>query len=183
MIEMWDEPRLPGRFRCAETSAILQIEAPAVPNEIEFLGRGWRAKREFHVTLLGSEAMEKIRAAAADEVVRIVRRLARSPRMSVQPGTAFWILEEPPQATIAVECAVHGAAWFYQRIDETFRVAIEPPPFHVTLFTAGGGKGIGIHSREAMEELGRRLTSEEEEGLEAAMRSRGAPPRGPSLVV
>lgn len=170
MIALWDEPRLPVRFRVAETSAILQIEAPAIPNEIAFLGRFWRAKREFHVTLLGGEAMERI-SSVTPRPVTTIRRIARQSRIAVEPKSAFWILEEPPQATVILECDVAGAAGFYDRIETSVGVRIDPPPFHITLFTSGSAKGIGVHSREEMRELGSPMNREQTELLAAAIGS------------
>lgn len=170
MIELWDGPRLPVRFRCAETSAILQIEAPAVPNEIAFAGRTWRAKREFHVTLLGGEAMERI-SSATDKPVTTIRRIARQARMAVEPKNSFWTLEEPPVATIIVECDVFGGRSFYDRIETSLGLRIDPPPFHITLFTSGAAKGIGVHTRVELEELGSRLNADQEALLAAAIGS------------
>ena len=170
MIELWGRPRLPVRFRCAETSAILQIEAPAVPNEIAFAGRTWRAKREFHITLLGGEAMVRI-ASATDKPVTTIRRIARQSRMAVEPKDSFWILEEPPVASIIVECDVIGDRGFYDRVETSLGVRLDPPPFHITLFTSGSLKGIGIHSRVELGELGSRLDGEQDARLAAAIGS------------
>ena len=140
------------------SGALLHLNGLTVSRSIHLFEREWQAKREFHVTLLGSSC-------GFDEDA--IQRAAQNVRFEVRPRNEFWLLEEAGSSALVQMCEVQGAAEFYSRLP----AAVEPPPLHVTLYTANTAKGIGVATRAQLEQLGRELSSEERRELLAVIQS------------
>jgi hypothetical protein len=112
---------------------LLPVERLPIAPGIQFDGREWLAKREFHVTLLNEERAKELgrRALSRAKSGLDLRVRLRDEYMRAVKGRAQSILRM---------CDVDAAAELYSRL------GIDPPPLHVTLYTFGDGRGIGIAS-------------------------------------
>lgn len=162
---------LKGRVRVAATSAILSIPPLDLPSTVELSGSHWLAKKELHVTLLGRDAMESIGRGSRGPVV--VRDAAKGMELEVRLTDELWLLEEPPASTIIARAEVPDAAELFAKISDASGAKLEEPPYHVTLFTRGTSRGIGVHSLEELRSAGRELTDAERKRLLDQIRDRG----------
>lgn len=146
-----------GRLSLRGGGAILHFSHPPIPDVIHFRGVAWRAKREFHITLLGSTTMTVLiagRNANADEAIK---RAARNLSFAITLRDEFWQIRERERQTLIRMCDVGGAEELFTRLESDLQTAIERPPYHVTLYTIGTLRGIGLATRAALERLGERL--------------------------
>lgn len=174
---LWPNGLGRGRLLVSPSSAIVRVEAPRIAPRLELAGRAFLAKREFHVTLLGREGSRRLAEAAGGsaQAARLVRKAWRGAAVRIEPGDELWMLDEPPAASIVLECRLQGGETFFETLSAC-GVVLEPPPFHVTLYLSGAGKGIGVHSAGELERLGRRLASHEREVFLLAARGGGTLP-------
>ena len=146
-----------GRFTRRAGGAIVHFEHPPIPDVIRFSGADWRAKREFHVTLAGTTMMRALTPDADDVIKRAARQLA----FTIVPREEFWHVRENETRAIIRMCDVEGAEEFFERMEREMRIAIARPPYHVTLYTIGTLRGIGLPARADLERLGEEIISPE----------------------
>lgn len=127
---------------------ILRISRLHLADELEMLGRSWRAKREHHVTLLNSDATRAVGFSRIDAARTGVR-------FDVHLRDELWIVFEGTAATLIRTCDVPQSASFFRS------VGVPSPPLHVTLYTSGTLRGIGIPTTADLHRMGRRLSAEE----------------------
>jgi len=152
---------LRGRLTRRGGGAILHFDHPPIPDVIRFAGADWRAKREFHVTLAGSTAM----ALMSDDADDVIKRAARRLVFTVTLRDEFWAMREEKMRTIIRMCDVAGAEEFFARIESDLQISIERPPYHVTLYTIGTLRGIGVATRAELERLGTEIAGQERDAL------------------
>jgi hypothetical protein len=150
-----------GRLTRRGGGAIVHFDHPPIPDVIRFAGDDWRAKREFHVTLAGATTMAMLTADADDVIKRAARRVA----FTITPRDEFWHVREEKTRTIIRMCDVGGAEEFFARLETEMDVSIERPPYHVTLYTIGTLRGIGVATRAELERLGAEITGHERDAL------------------
>jgi hypothetical protein len=146
---------------------LVQLEGfPAIASTIALRGDRWKAKKEFHVTLIGSGREEELArgkaAASADEAIDTA---VEGRRFTVRLREEAWRVSRGRERTIIVLCEVEGAEEFFTRLEEVLGSSIERPPYHVTIYTVGSQKGIGLATRKELERKGSRLTPDEMEEL------------------
>src|SRR5258708_5984271 len=146
-----------GRLTRRGGGAIVHFEHPAIPDVIRFAGADWRAKREFHVTLVGTTTMSAL-TIEADEVIK---RAARGLMFTVTPLEELWHVRENETRAIIRMCDVEGAEEFFARLEREMLLAIARPPYHVTLYTIGTLRGIGLPTRLELHRLGERIEGPE----------------------
>jgi hypothetical protein len=151
---------LPGTLFRRPDGAIVYIKL-RIPPQIEFAGRLFQIKGEFHVTLLGREALRLAGLLELPSLGGAIRQAAHGVRFSVEVLDDFRLVERGEAATIVRMCNVGGAEEFFRRFESETGAATARPPYHVTLYTAGTPKGIGLSSPADLERLGRRLGDEE----------------------
>jgi len=149
-----------GRFTRRGGGAIVHFQHPPIPDVIRFGGADWRAKREFHVTLAGTTTMHDV--ADADEMIK---RAAHGISFAVTLRDELWHIRENETQTIIRMCDVEGAEEFFQRLDREMLRAIARPPYHVTLYTIGTLRGIGIPTHVDLHRLGKQIAGPERETL------------------
>jgi len=142
-------------------SVIVPLPFLALPRELQLLELGWHRKAEFHVTVAHTPAIaERIapilgvdETTAADRAWRAITAAIRGAGIGeITLREEFFRIEREGERTLIAMCDVEGLDDLYRRLEEGLRVAVEPPPTHVTLYTSEpGGGGIGIHSREQLE--------------------------------
>jgi hypothetical protein len=146
-----------GRFTRRGGGAIVHFEHPPIPDVIRFDGADWRAKREFHVTLAGTSAI-----ADADE---LVKRAAHRITFAVTLRDELWQVRENETQTIIRMCDVDGAEEFFERLEREMLKAMARPPYHVTLYTIGTLRGIGIPTHVDLHRLGKQIVGPERDTL------------------
>lgn len=128
---------------------------------IEFDGRAFRAKSGFHVTLLGREILTRAGLIDFPDLESAIRSAARGVKFSVDFRDEYWLISEKQAGTIIRMCDVNGADEFYRNFEGQTGQVIERPPYHVTLYTSGTAKGIGVTTAGDLERLGRRLSADD----------------------
>jgi hypothetical protein len=146
-----------GRLTRRGGGAIVHFDHPPIPDVIRFAGADWRAKREFHVTLAGTTAIHGL-TADADEMIK---RATRGLSISVTPRDELWQIRENQTSAIIRMCDVEGAEEFFTRLEGEMLKAIARPPFHVTLYTIGTLRGIGIATHAELHRLGEEIAGPE----------------------
>ncbi len=154
-----------GTLLCRPDGAIVHVVLPPMPPTLDFAGRTFRLKHEFHVTLLGRGILSRAGLLGRPDLGTAIRSAARGMRFSVELDDALWIVEQGDAATIIRMCSVTGSADFYERFETNTGVRIEPPPCHVTLYGSGTAKGIGIATAADLARCGRRLARDDAERL------------------
>jgi len=152
---------LRGRFTRRGGGAIVHFDHPSIPDVIHFAGADWRAKREFHVTLAGTSTMRDLTPNADDVIKRAARRLT----FAVTLRDEFWLMREEKTRTIMRTCDVDGAEEFFAGLERELQTTIERPPYHVTLYTIGTLRGIGVATRAELERLGEPIAGAERDAL------------------
>jgi hypothetical protein len=150
-----------GRLTRHGGSAILHFGHPPIPDVIRFGGEDWRAKREFHVTLTGTTTMQNL----TDDADNIIKGVARGLAFRIALGEELWRVTENETRTIIRMCGVDGAEKFFERLEERLQMVIERPPYHVTLYTIGTLRGIGLASRTDLERMGQKIAGQERTAL------------------
>jgi hypothetical protein len=123
---------------------ILRIPPLVIPPTIHFDDAGWLAKREFHVTMLNTESEESLGK-------RAISAAKRGLRFEVTVRDEHWLLTKGRARSIIRMCDVAGADEFFARL------GVEKPPLHVTLYTIGDRRGIGIATHDELDRIGTRI--------------------------
>lgn len=125
---------------------LLRLPSLRIVPALEWSGRNFVAKREFHVTLLN-------RATAEHSGGESIARAVSGVNFEVRLLDEIWLVEEGSAAAIVRMCEVEGAAALYRAL------AVDRPPLHVTLYLSGTVRGIGLATSADLERLGTRLTA------------------------
>jgi len=152
---------LRGRLTRRGGGAILHFDHPPISDVLRFAGADWRAKREFHVTLAGATTMSLM----TDDADEVIKRAARRLVFTITPRDEFWQVREQNARTIIRMCDVSGAEEFFARLETETHLSIERPPYHVTLYTIGTLRGIGLATRAELERLGQEIAGHERDAL------------------
>lgn len=142
-----------GRFTRRGGGAIVHFEHPPIPDVIRFGGADWRAKREFHVTLAGTTTIPGM-----DEMIR---RAAQGISFAITLRDELWQIRENETQTIIRMCDVEGAEEFFVRLEAEMLRAVARPPYHVTLYTIGTLRGIGVPTHVDLHRLGKPIIDPE----------------------
>jgi hypothetical protein len=145
--------------------ALVHIEIPPLPATIELSGRSFKAKHEFHVTLLGRQILRRAGLLGAAATETSIRHAARGKTFTVELCDDLWILIEGEAATIIRMCNVAGAEDFFVCFESETGMSVERPPYHVTLYTTATSTGIGIASKADLERCGQRLPAAQSDEL------------------
>jgi len=146
-----------GRLTRHGGGAIVHFDHPSIPDVIRFAGEDWRAKREFHVTLTGTTTMHAL-AAEPDDVIK---RAARGLSFTIVLRDELWQVRENDTRTIIRMCDLGGAEEFFERLEGEMQMTIERPPYHVTLYTIGTLRGIGLATRADLAQMGEEIAGME----------------------
>lgn len=146
-----------GTFTRGDDVAFLALPSLELPPALDLFGETWRVKPEFHVTLLGTEALRRAGNEEAD-------RAARGLEFDVRLGQDFYRLDEGDARTLIVLCEVENGDSFFSRLGWR-----EQPPYHVTLYTIGTEIGIGLASHDDLARLGTPIRGAERDILLKAL--------------
>ena len=154
-------------------SVVAAVEIKGLPARIEAVGRSWRRKVEFHMTVLAAAVIEEVGEGDAGiwEVLRallgersvgpiLVTRQVRRARHPDKPGLEALV--------VMVRC--RALKPLYAELSAELGVTLAPPPAHVTLYSTDPKRGIGINDRRQLRERAPVLSDDEQEGVRRAMR-------------
>jgi len=150
-----------GRLTRRSGGAIVYFSHPPIPDVIRFAGADWRAKREFHITLAGSSTMGELPLDTDDIIKRAAHRLT----FNISLRDELWLVREKETRTIIRMCDVVGAEDFFARFERELMTSIERPPYHVTLYTIGTLRGIGLSTRAELEQMGEEIKGAERDAV------------------
>jgi len=154
-----------GRLTRRGGGAIVHFDHAQIPDVIRFAGADWRAKREFHVTLFTAKTIRALTSSEDDVIKRAARRLT----FGVTLRDEVWQVREGVMRSIIRMCDVDGAEELFTRLEAELHTTIERPPYHVTLYTIGTLRGIGLHTHEDLQRCGERIEGLEREALRSAI--------------
>ena len=135
------------------SSVIVPLAIPGLPAEIEALGRTWQRKREFHLTAVAAEVIE--RSQRPDRWERALKCLAGR---AVGPLSAREEIrrvsdpERPDLLTLVVMVDAPGLGPIYQELSAALELELELPPAHVTLYSSDPAEGIGLADQRQLQE-------------------------------
>jgi hypothetical protein len=150
-----------GRLTRHGGGAIVHFDHPSIPDVIRFAGEDWRAKREFHVTLTGTTTMHALTAEPDD----VIKRAAHGLSFTIILRDELWHVRENDTRTIIRLCDLGGAEELFARLEGEMQTTIERPPYHVTLYTIGTLRGIGLATRADLERMGEEIAGPERNTL------------------
>ena len=152
-------------------------EWPALPERLQLDGFDLRRKRELHATIVGHALGTRVRdRMAADAPVRdTVAEAIAGLQWQWERCRSWALLEKRDGGTRRQSLVEHlrmpAMAEFHRRLGALLGETLPVPPPHVTLYTSGGAKGIGLPDEAALERL--RLRAVEEIELPDAIRAPG----------
>jgi hypothetical protein len=123
-------------------------------------GLEWERKHEFHVTAAHTPSIaERIRERlelTADEAEAEAWEAVREAATAASAGAVtlserFFSVRRAEDRTLIRLCDVAGLGELFGEISRRLDVEVEPPPAHVTLYTAPGGEAIGLHTHDELE--------------------------------
>jgi len=152
-------------------------EWPALPEQLSLDGFDLRRKRELHATIVGHALGARVRdRMAADAHVRdAVAEAIAGLQWQWERCRSWALLEKREGGTRRQSLVEHlrmpAMATFHRRLGALLGETLPVPPPHVTLYTSGGAKGIGLPDAPTLERL--RLRTVDEAELPDAIRAPG----------
>ena len=151
-------------------SAIVPVEIDGLPAEIEALGRRWRRKVEFHMTVLAGSVIEETRG-SWDALAGLLGGRSLSP---IRPTRELRLVGRHPQKpglkTIVVMVECPALVEVYRELSAELGADLTPPPAHVTVYSTDPDDGIGISNEEQLRERAPELGEAEQEEVRRSMR-------------
>ena len=144
---------------------------------IVYHGKVFEPKEEVHITVIGSELGRKIieMSSANHEIKeRILKAIAEADWSYSVQGKMHHVVKDkelpsPPAAnkilhaeSIIRMASVPGIQQFYEQLGAIVGIQLEVPPVHVTLYTYGDPRGIGLPNQAAFEEFVREEVAPDE---------------------
>lgn len=135
-------------------------------------GIDFAPKRELHATIVGTALGARVRAALAVAPALRARIDALCAGLDWRwaRGHAWWLLRDdaarPCRASVVEELALPAMARFHAGLGGLLGAALPVPPPHVTLYTAGDARGIGVPDAAAWQRLATRALDAGELGFD-----------------
>lgn len=174
-------------FKEEKGGALLEVTLPALKGQIEFQGKKFVLKPEFHVTLVGfaakldkkakeaamtrGEAMSNTQAGEQVKQALVKAAEGRTFKVSFLPETRR--AKKGEFETIIKMCQVEGLSEYLHAVEAELGLAqgsIELPPTHTTVYTLENGQGIGVSNQAQLNELTTPLMEDEVEELRKAVK-------------
>lgn len=158
-----------GNWRVAEGPPVIdevgRVLLPLSPGDfgmyspvVEIAGRTFSPKAEYHITLIGSDLAASI-AALPEGRGRLIELLAE---VSGWRPWRYRLLDEYVHVrkvegeltneSIVVMAEVEQAAEFHDALEQLAASPLPRPPLHVTLYTCGDERGIGLPTLESLKQ-------------------------------
>jgi hypothetical protein len=154
----------------------LRVAVDGLPERVDAFGETWKRRAEFHVSVfsadrLGPLVADRLGVGEADAYRRLeaAGQLVDAADLQVRSlGPGFRLARRGERRTLIVEARVDGLDELYAGLSDMVGTPLPVPPAHVTLYSAPGGKTIGLASEEKLARLSRTLTCAECAELRAA---------------
>ena len=143
-------------------------EWPALPERLQLDGFDLRRKRELHATIVGHALGTRVRdRMATDAHVRDTVVEAIAGLQWQWERCRSWALLAKREGgrsrqSLVEHLRMPAMAEFHRRLGALLGEALPVPPPHVTLYTSGGAKGIGLPDASTLERLRLRTVDEAE---------------------
>lgn len=124
--------------------------------EVSYRGQTFQPKEELHITIVSSEAAENVQETLEQQpqAVEQVKHSIEETDWSYRKRERFYhVVEEPGVESIIQIVEVPGVEPFFDELSRITGKRLELPPTHVTLFTRGNPKGIGLPTQEVFDRL------------------------------
>ncbi|HEY4559504.1 MAG TPA: hypothetical protein VIG54_02035 [Lysobacter sp.] len=149
-----------------ENTLVLPLDdaPPGTPLDID--GRRFEPKGELHVTLVGGRLGDELRRVLGERLDAATRPAFEALDWSLERGGERLLVEKPgtgddgERGTVAsvIELVELPALdFYYQWLGELLGRQLTVPPAHVTLYTHGKSKGIGIPAARHLRAWAREL--------------------------
>ena len=128
------------------------IQIPKWLNELS-ASKGFKAKDEYHVTVIGVDLAELIEKQRKTDRIK---SLINSFNWTIEVGNRYIELAKDDKDGIhrqSIICIVKipELATFYDQLTDILGDKIKTPPAHVTLYTKNYDRGIGIYSENDLQ--------------------------------
>lgn len=163
----------------AERTLILPLDEPPPARPIRLDGVLLQPKHELHLTLLGRTLGERLHAAFdPGYLTSALRARFEALDWTIRREGVFLLLRKPALRDDGERGAVHSViervqapalAAFHRTVERLLGRTLPRPPPHITLYTEGRRKGIGVPAESALRAFTVRQVAREE--IEAAARA------------
>jgi len=152
-------PSLPRWTRAG--TLLLRVAPAALPLPVAVMrldGIEFRRKRELHATIAGTALGARVRREMADAAVRrAIAEAIDSLDWRWRRCREWMLLEKREGAryrhSLIERIELPAMTAFHRCLGEILGAALPAPPPHVTLYTAGGARGIGIADEATLAKL------------------------------
>lgn len=123
---------------------------------VRYQGHVFQPKSELHITVVSADAAEDVRSfieRRPDDAVQI-QEMVDETRWVFRELEAFYhVVESPGVETIIQMVEVPHMAEFFSRLSGLMGKGFVLPPTHITLYTLGTEKGIGLPTPTVFDQL------------------------------
>ncbi len=132
-----------------------EIDFSAYGTAFELEGRSFAPKSEHHITLIGTALATELAAVpgARETIEALIAVWSNPGNWRYRLTTEYRLIgKEPPSEdlSIVVMARLAPAKSLYAALHRALRRAVERPPLHVTLYTAGDSRGISLPTAESL---------------------------------
>jgi hypothetical protein len=122
-------------------------------------GRIFNPKSELHITIVSLDAAMVQSRTSADTAFRaqVEERITETDWRFRKLSAFYHVVESPGVETLIQLVEIPAMQGFFQKMSALFGVGFHVPPAHVTLYTLGTEKGIGLPTRAELDELAIRI--------------------------
>lgn len=137
-----------------ENTLILPLDEAAPGTAVELDGDRFDPKSELHVTLVGTALGRELRATLGDRLDAATRPAFEALDWSLaRTGEAALLRRPRGEASIIEFVELPAMAFFHRWLGELLGRQLPVPPPHVTLYTQGRDRGIGVPTPRALRTL------------------------------
>ncbi len=135
-----------NKYEFQNNSIGLPVEIQNLPGQLLIEGNTLVAKNSFHVSLVCIEQiMEKYNVSIfdfEDKVISDFCEFEKNNDVKIIKYKDFKFVSKNDKKSVVVMCEVSNLYKFFKIINEKYKLDIEYPPTHVTLYTLEGKPGI-----------------------------------------
>ena len=131
-----------------------------IPDTLVVDGTELGIKSEFHISLFELEYLASFLVSATEKSFEEVQEnvlsifssyVAKKPITLTGFLDDFRVVEKEERKSVVVRCQMENLNGFFEALESTVGASVYRQPAHVTIYTLGHNKGIGIHTNEEME--------------------------------
>jgi hypothetical protein len=135
----------------------LPVKLENLPNKIEVEGNSLLLRSSFHVSLVCiGKIIEKYNIFISDFENKIINdfcEFVKTNEVKVLQFNDFKFVARDEKKTVVVMCKVSNLDNFFYNINKKYKLEIEYPPTHVTLYTLDGKSGIFLTNANDIKNL------------------------------